>query len=234
VLKGPEVIARAARMLPNKPGVYRMVDAKGSVLYVGKARNLKAGCRAMPAPAATPTASPPWWPDRRHGVRDHRDRGRGPAARGQPDQAPQAALQRAAARRQVVSLYPDRREHRIAQLAKHRGARAGKGSYYGPFASAGAVNRTINALQKAFLLRSCSDSVYENRTRPCLLYQIKRCSAPCTGEIGLDDYDELVRSAKPSCRGARRRSSRARPAMERPPSSSTSSRPPATATALPP
>src|SRR6185436_14883911 len=88
------------------------------------------------------------------------------------------------------------KDHEVAQIAKHRGARSHKGNYYGPFASAGAVNRTINALQKAFLLRSCSDSVFENRTRPCLLHQIKRCSAPCTGEIAQDAYGELVREAE--------------------------------------
>jgi len=84
------------------------------------------------------------------------------------------------------------RDHDIPQLVKHRGSRNRKGDYYGPFASAGAVNRTLNTLQRAFLLRSCSDSVYENRTRPCLLYQIKRCSAPCTNEISLGDYARLV------------------------------------------
>src|SRR5690606_35802542 len=82
------------------------------------------------------------------------------------------------------------------QLAKHRGARTRKGQYFGPFASAGAVGRTINALERAFLLRSCSDSVFESRTRPCLLFQIKRCSGPCTGEISLDAYGELVKEAK--------------------------------------
>jgi excinuclease ABC subunit C len=88
------------------------------------------------------------------------------------------------------------RDHPVPQLAKHRGARRRRGSYYGPFASAGAVNRTINTLQKAFLLRSCSDSVFENRTRPCLLYQIKRCSAPCTGEINQASYEALVAEAE--------------------------------------
>ena len=83
-----------------------------------------------------------------------------------------------------------------ARLVKHRGARSIPGDYFGPFASAGAVFRTMNALQRAFLLRTCSDSYYENRTRPCLLYQIKRCSGPCTGEIGLDDYAGLVKEAK--------------------------------------
>src|SRR4029079_299423 len=88
------------------------------------------------------------------------------------------------------------RDHPAPAVVKHRGARNRKGEYFGPFASAGAVSRTINMLQRAFLLRSCSDSVYETRTRPCLLYQIKRCSAPCTGEIGLDDYRLLVDEAE--------------------------------------
>ena len=79
-------------------------------------------------------------------------------------------------------------DHEAPAIMKHRGARRRKGSYFGPFASAGAVGRTINALQRAFLIRTCSDAVFESRTRPCLLYQIKRCSAPCTGEIALDDY----------------------------------------------
>src|SRR5581483_4747375 len=82
------------------------------------------------------------------------------------------------------------------QIIKHRGARSRPGDYYGPFASVWAVNRTITALQRAFLIRSCSDAVYESRTRPCLLHQIKRCSAPCTGEIDLDDYTELVREGR--------------------------------------
>ena len=86
-------------------------------------------------------------------------------------------------------------DHWAPQILKHRGARTGKGHYYGPFAAAGAVNRTLNTLQRAFLLRSCSDSFFEARTRPCLLYQIKRCSAPCTGEIDFAGYSELVREA---------------------------------------
>src|SRR5690606_19597519 len=87
------------------------------------------------------------------------------------------------------------RDHAAPQILKHRGARNRKGEYFGPFASAGAVDRTINALQRAFLLRSCSDAVFESRTRPCLLYQIKRCSAPCTGAISPEDYDRLVNEA---------------------------------------
>ena len=93
------------------------------------------------------------------------------------------------------------RDHAAPQILKHRGARNRKGDYFGPFASAGAVNRTINTLQRAFLLRSCSDSVYESRTRPCLLHQIKRCSAPCTGEIAPSDYAALVDEAVAFLRG---------------------------------
>ena len=88
------------------------------------------------------------------------------------------------------------RDHPAPQILKHRGARTRPGDYFGPFASVWAVNRTITALQRAFLIRSCSDAVYESRTRPCLLHQIKRCSAPCTGEIAPDAYAELVREAR--------------------------------------
>ena len=87
------------------------------------------------------------------------------------------------------------RDHPVPQILKHRGARNRKGDYFGPFASAGAVGRTINTLQRAFLLRSCSDAYYESRVRPCLLFQIKRCSAPCTGEISVEDYGALVDEA---------------------------------------
>jgi excinuclease ABC subunit C len=97
-----------------------------------------------------------------------------------------------------------RREHAAAQLRKHRGAHTIKGDYFGPFASAGAVNRTLNTLQKAFLLRSCSDSVYESRTRPCMLHQIRRCSAPCTGLISIEDYNALVDEAGDFLRGKSR------------------------------
>src|SRR5690606_17469457 len=97
-----------------------------------------------------------------------------------------------------------RRDHEAPQLRKHRGAHAIKGDYFGPFASAWAVNRTLNTLQKAFLLRSCSDNVYETRTRPCMLHQIRRCSAPCTGLISLEDYRGLVDQAEAFLRGKSR------------------------------
>jgi len=109
-------------------------------------------------------------------------RGRGAAARSAADQALPPALQRAAARRQIVPVHPPALgDHAFPRIQKHRGARRAKGNYYGPFASAGSVNTTINALQKLFLLRSCNDGYMSRRDRPCLLYQIKRCSAPCVG-----------------------------------------------------
>jgi excinuclease ABC subunit C len=95
------------------------------------------------------------------------------------------------------------RDHDAPQLTKHRGARSRKGDYFGPFASVWAVNRTLNALQRAFLLRSCTDSYYENRTRPCLLFQIKRCAGPCTGEIAPSDYAALANEARDFLSGKR-------------------------------
>ena len=171
---------------------------KGEVLYVGKAKNIKKrrhrptrGRPAYDARIARMIAG-----DRGAGIRHHRDRDRSAAARSQPDQAAAAALQRAAARRQVVSLHPDHRRTTGRRRSSSIAARArGKGSYYGPFASAGRSTAPSTRLQRAFLLRSCSDSFFESRTRPCLLHQIKRCSAPCTGEIDFAGYSELVREA---------------------------------------
>lgn len=182
--------------LPGKPGVYRMYDASGDVLYVGKARSLKnrvssytrmGGHTNRIAAMIMATASMEFVT----------------TASEAEALLLEANLIKKLKPRYNVILRDDKSfpyilialDHATAELTKHRGARNRKGKYYGPFASAGAVNRTINALQKAFLLRTCSDSTYENRTRPCLLYQIKRCSAPCTGEISPDDYRQLVRSA---------------------------------------
>ena len=194
---GPGVIAAAARTLPNAPGVYRMIDAKGGVLYVGKARSLKTRVLSYARGGA-------------HGNRLQRMI----AATASMDflrtgTETEALLLEANLIKRLrprfnVLLRDDKsfpyiliaEDHAAPAIMKHRGARKRKGTYFGPFASAGAVGRTINALQKAFLIRSCSDSVYESRTRPCLLYQIKRCSAPCTGEIGPDAYAALVAEAK--------------------------------------
>jgi excinuclease ABC subunit C len=194
---GPHVIRKHLKTLPNKPGVYRMFDGKGDVIYVGKARSLKNR-------VANYT---------RFGGHTNRIAAMIALTTGMEfvttETEAEALLLEANLIKKFkprfnVTLRDDksfpyiliRKDHPIAQIAKHRGARSHKGSYFGPFASAGAVNRTINALQKAFLLRSCTDSVYENRTRPCLLHQIKRCSAPCTGVIDPESYGELVREAE--------------------------------------
>ena len=194
---GPEIIRDLVRRLPGKPGVYRMVDAKGDVIYVGKARNLRnrvanytriGGHTNRIAAMISLTATMEFVT----------------TATEAEALLLEANLIKKLKPRYNVTLRDDKsfpyiliaKDHRIAQLAKHRGARARKGSYYGPFASAGAVNRAINTLQKAFLIRSCNDSVFENRTRPCLLYQIKRCSAPCVGYVTPEAHDELVAEAE--------------------------------------
>ena len=193
---GPAVIAQYLKTLPGSPGVYRMLDAAGNVIYVGKARNLKARVtnyaragnhtnritRMIAVTASMEFVT----------VRTEAEA-----------LLLEANLIKRFRPRFNVLLRDDKsfpyiliaRDHKAPQILKHRGARNRKGEYFGPFASAGAVNRTINMLERAFLLRSCSDSVFESRTRPCLLYQIKRCSAPCTGEIGLEDYGALVDEA---------------------------------------
>src|SRR5688572_29195371 len=194
---GPEVVRRLVKTLPNRPGVYRMIDAKGDVIYVGKARSLKnrvmnytrlGGHTNRIAAMIALTA----------GMEFVTTNTEAEAL------LLEANLIKKHKPRYNVVLRDDKsfpyiliaRDHPVPQLAKHRGARSRAGQYYGPFASAGAVNRTINALQKGFLLRSCADSVFENRTRPCLLFQIKRCSAPCTGEIDAVSYEALVSEAQ--------------------------------------
>ena len=194
---GFDVIAAFVKKLPNTPGVYRMLNDKGDVLYVGKARKLKARVTSYTRPNGltsrivrmiTQTAAMEFISTRTE----------------TEALLLEANLIKRLRPRFNVLLRDDKsfpyilmaEDHEAAQLLKHRGARSRKGTYFGPFASAGAVGRTINALQKAFLIRTCSDSVYESRTRPCLLYQIKRCSAPCTGEISLEDYGHLVADAK--------------------------------------
>jgi excinuclease ABC subunit C len=194
---GADVIRDFVTRLPGKPGVYRMYDAKGDVLYVGKARNLKNrvsnytrmfGHTSRIATMISLTATMEFVTTETEAEA----------------LLLEANLIKKLKPRYNVILRDDKsfpyiliaKDHAVAQLGKHRGARNRKGSYFGPFASAGAVNRAINTLQKAFLIRSCSDIVYDNRTRPCLLYQIKRCSAPCVGYIEPQAYDELVREAE--------------------------------------
>ena len=193
---GPAVIARYLKTLPGSPGVYRMIDAAGTVIYVGKARNLKARVTSY-ARAANHTNRIARMISATASMEFVTVRTEAEAL------LLEANLIKRFRPRYNVLLRDDKsfpyiliaREHSAPQILKHRGARNRKGDYFGPFASAGAVNRTINMLERAFLLRSCSDAVFESRTRPCLLYQIKRCSAPCTGEIGLDDYNALVDEA---------------------------------------
>jgi excinuclease ABC subunit C len=193
---GHEVIQGYLRALDNSPGVYRMLDAQSRVLYVGKARALKKRVSNYAKPAGhspriarmiRETASMMFLTTRTE---------------------TEALLLEQNLIKQLkpkynVLLRDDKsfpnilvsREHPFPQIKKHRGAKSEKGDYFGPFASAGAVNRTLNQLQKVFLLRNCSDSVFDSRTRPCLLYQIKRCSAPCVGYISEEDYAESVTDA---------------------------------------
>jgi excinuclease ABC subunit C len=199
---GPAVIAAYVRHLPAAPGVYRMLDTAGEVIYVGKARSLKARVSSYArdgthtnriARMISATASMEFVT-----VRTDAEA-----------LLLEANLIKRFRPRYNVVLRDDKsfpfivitRDHRSPQIAKHRGARGRTGDYFGPFASAGAVNRTINMLQRAFLLRSCSDSVFESVTRPCMLHQIKRCSAPCTGEISAAAYDGLVDEAVRFLRG---------------------------------
>src|ERR1700681_7635 len=193
---GRSAIADFARHAPPAPGVYRMIGAGGEVLYVGKAKNIKKRVLSYARPTGQVTriarmvaitASIEFMS----------------TATETEALLLEANLIKRLRPRFNVLLRDDKSfpyilitsDHWSPQLLKHRGARTRKGRYYGPFANAGAVNRTLNALQRAFLLRSCSDSFFEARTRPCLLYQIKRCSAPCTQEIDFAGYSELVREA---------------------------------------
>lgn len=194
---GRDAIMRFAKLAPSTPGVYRMVGPGGDVLYVGKAKNIKKRIVAYSRPSG-------------HVSRIERMI----AATASIEYVStttetEALLLEANLIKQLrprfnVLLRDDKSfpyilmtaDHVSPQIAKHRGARNRKGDYYGPFASVWAVNRTITALERAFLIRSCTDAVYESRTRPCLLHQIKRCSAPCTGEISHTGYAELVGEAK--------------------------------------
>src|SRR5271167_566699 len=212
--RGAEAIRDVWRHAPLGPGVYRMIGAEGEVLYVGKARSIKKRIAAYIAPERQPTRIARMVAQTRSMVFVT------------TESEAEALLLEANLVKQLrprynVVLRDDKSfpyilictGHPAARLVKHRGARALKGAYFGPFASAGAVHRTLNALQRAFLLRTCSDSYYENRTRPCLLYQIKRCSAPCTGEISIADYAGLVGETRDFLSG-RSRSIRHRLAAE--------------------
>ncbi len=183
--------------LDNSPGVYRMLDAKGAVLYVGKARNLK----KRVANYATPSGHAP------RIARMIRDTASMMFLTTRTETEAlllEQNLIKQLKPRYNVLLRDDKsfpnilvaKDHAFPQIKKHRGAKKEKGAYYGPFASAGAVNRTLNQLQKVFLLRNCSDATFDSRTRPCLLYQIKRCSAPCVGYISEGDYATLVGDAE--------------------------------------
>jgi excinuclease ABC subunit C len=193
---GRAVILNHAKLAPSSPGVYRMTDANGDVLYVGKAKNIRKRIIAY----ARPTGYEP---------RIERMIAATAAlefvstATETEALLLEANLIKRLRPRFNVLLRDDKSfpyilitaDHWAPQILKHRGARTRDGNYYGPFASVWAVNRTVTALQRAFLLRSCSDPFFESRTRPCLLYQIKRCSGPCTREIDFADYGKLVREA---------------------------------------
>jgi excinuclease ABC subunit C len=196
-LRGVAVIEAALETMPLSPGVYRMLDEKGDAVYVGKARSLKKRVTSYTQLGRLPerlrrmvseTAS-------MEIVTTHTEA---------EALLLEANLIKRLRPRFNIVLRDDKsypwlmlaEDHEFPQIVKHRGAQTRKGSYWGPFASAWSVNQTLTALERLFLLRSCSDSVFANRTRPCLLFQIKRCSAPCVGKIGPADYRQLVDQAK--------------------------------------
>lgn len=194
---GVAAIRNVLKTLPSRPGVYRMCDAAGEVLYVGKARSLRSRVMNYTQVARLPKR-----------LQRMVSLTRAMTIVTTPSEAEALLLEAQLIKRFRpafnVLLRDDksfpfiflREDHAFPRISKHRGARTGKGIYFGPFASAGSVNRTLNALQKVFLLRSCSDSFMANRSRPCLLHQIRRCAAPCTGRIDAAGYAELVADAK--------------------------------------
>ena len=194
---GIAAIRNVLKTLPLKPGVYRMHDARGDVLYVGKARALKNRVGNYVQIDRMP----------------YRLRRMVALTRSMTIVTTNSEAEALLLEAQLIKRYRPaynvllrddksfpfillRADHKFPRIQKHRGARRHKGQYYGPFASAGSVNQTLNALEKLFLLRSCSDSFFNNRDRPCLLYQIKRCSAPCVGRIDDSAYGSLVADAK--------------------------------------
>ncbi len=194
---GVAAIREVLKTLPVRPGVYRMQDARGDVLYVGKARTLKNRVTSYTQVARLPKRLQRMVSQTRSmtivTTRTEAEALLLEAQLIKRFRPPYNVLLRDDKSFPFILL---REDHKFPRVQKHRGARRIKGQYYGPFASAGSVTRTLNALQKLFLLRSCSDSFFANRSRPCLLYQIKRCSAPCVGRIDEPNYDELVDEAK--------------------------------------
>ena len=205
-LTGAALIKDEVTRLPDKPGVYRMMGDEGEVLYVGKARSLKKRVIQY-AQGRFHTQRIAHMVDLTRSMEFITTRTETDALLLEINLIKQLKPRFNVLLRDDKS-FPEiviRREHPAAQLRKHRGAHTIKGDYFGPFASAHSVTKTLNTLQKAFLLRSCSDSVYESRTRPCMLHQIKRCAAPCTGLISLEDYAGLVEQAEDFLRGRSRR-----------------------------
>ncbi|MBN8875072.1 MAG: excinuclease ABC subunit UvrC [Rhodospirillales bacterium] len=195
--KGVTVIEAALVTMPPGPGVYRMLDAKGDALYVGKARSLKKRVVAYTQFARLPERLRRMVSETvtMEIVTTHTEA---------EALLLEANLIKRLKPRFNIVLRDDKsypwlmltEDHPYPQIAKHRGAQSRKGSYWGPFASAWAVNQTVTAMQRVFLLRSCADTVFATRSRPCLLHQIKRCSAPCVGRISPEDYARLVAQAK--------------------------------------
>jgi excinuclease ABC subunit C len=195
--EGVSAIRDVLKTLPSRPGVYRMHDSRGDVLYVGKARSLKNR-------VANYTQVAPLSKRLQRMVAQTRSMTIVTTRTEAEALLLEAQLIKRFRPAYNVLLRDDksfpfillRADHPFPRVQKHRGARRAQGQYYGPFASAGSVTRTLNALQKLFLLRSCSDSFFESRSRPCLLYQIRRCSAPCVGRISVADYAALVKDSK--------------------------------------
>ncbi len=194
---GVKAIRHTVKTLKPHPGVYRMCDARGDVLYVGKARALKnrvanyTQVERLPLRLQRMVAQ-----TRSMEIVTTNSEAEALLLEAQLIKRYRPAFNVLLRDDKSFPFILLRADNDFPRIMKHRGARKAKGNYYGPFASAGSVNTTINALQKLFLLRSCSDSYFERRDRPCLLYQIKRCSAPCVGRIDKDGYAELVRQAK--------------------------------------
>ena len=204
-LIGAALIKDEVRRLPDAPGVYRMFGEDREALYVGKARSLKKRVIQY-AQGRFHTQRIALMVDLTRSMEFTTTRTETDALLLEINLIKQLKPRFNVLLRDDKS-FPEiviRREHPAAQLRKHRGAHSIKGDYFGPFASAHAVTKTLNTLQKAFLLRSCSDSVYESRTRPCMLHQIRRCSAPCTGLISLEDYEQLVGEAEAFLKGKSR------------------------------